>query len=372
MRAAVLRLLFPLLLAPLCGHAQTARWLIAAPSTTAPAGGAFEIVAVAPPTEAPPERLDVRLKSGIDERVIPLDAAAPPEGWQRRYRGTVPPGMTGQVTVELAGRDSSVLLLLVEAPPAPRPGRPDAFESLAGRGGEIEAPLSENDPMYFVVGPRGGWSAKFQLSFKYRLFDQSTGVGRERPWLAGIYLGYTQTSIWDLGEESKPFRDTSYRPSLFWRWQRTDDRTWIDAIRAGYEHESNGGGGLGSRSIDTLFVRPEWHWKLEDDARFEFTPKFYGYVDKRDNPDIDRYRGHADWRLRYDSGLNWIATGVARFAPEGRRSVLVDLSRRIRDLRFGPVGGYLHIQYFNGYGESILDYNLRRQSQIRVGFSIVP
>ena len=356
---------------PCLAQAQAGRWLIATPVATIAEEGVLEILAVAPEGEAFPDRLDVRLKAGIDERVLPLEPAGAPQAGQRRYLGALPPGMTGPVRIELAGRTSSALVVLVEAPPQkPVPG--GVLASLAGRTGEVEAPLSENDPMYFVVGPRGGWSARFQLSFKYRLFDQSTGVGRDRPWLAGFYLGYTQTSLWDLEEESKPFRDTSYRPSLFWRWERTDDRTWIDGIRIGYEHESNGGGGVGSRSIDTLFVRPEWRWNLEDDARLEFTPKFYGYVDKRDNPDIDRYRGHVDWRLRYDTGLNWIATGIARVGRAGKGGVLLDLSRRIRDLRFGPVGGFLHIQYFNGYGESILDYNLRRESQLRVGFAIVP
>ena len=56
----------------------------------------------------------------------------------------------------------------------------------------------------------------------------------------------------------------------------------------------------------------------------------------------------------------------------GKGSLLLDLSKRARDLKFGPVGGYFHVQYFNGYGEDILDYNVRRKSQIRFGFAIVP
>ena len=63
---------------------------------------------------------------------------------------------------------------------------------------------------------------------------------------------------------------------------------------------------------------------------------------------------------------------TARRGTAGKGSFLLDLSRRARDLRFGPVGGYFHLQYFKGYGEDILDYNLRRKSQVRIGFAIVP
>ena len=54
------------------------------------------------------------------------------------------------------------------------------------RPGEYEPPLSENDPMYFIVGARDGWTARFQLSFKYRLFDLGAGFGREQPWLVRL------------------------------------------------------------------------------------------------------------------------------------------------------------------------------------------
>ena len=63
---------------------------------------------------------------------------------------------------------------------------------------------------------------------------------------------------------------------------------------------------------------------------------------------------------------------MTRIGTSGKGSLLVDFSKRTRALRFGPVGGYLHVQYFNGYGEDILDYNVRRKPQLRVGVAIVP
>ncbi|MEX2296531.1 MAG: phospholipase A [Dongiaceae bacterium] len=236
----------------------------------------------------------------------------------------------------------------------------------------IEPPLTENEPVYFVMGTRGGTNARFQLSFKYRLFDRSLGWGRDQPWLSGFYLGYTQTTIWNLQGDSKPFRDTSYRPSLFWAWERTDDKTWIDALRAGFEHESNGKDDAQSRSIDILFVRPEWRWQLDNGKQVAFTPKIYGYLDKEENPDIQRYRGYVDWRVRYDSGTHWVAAATARLGTAGKGSLQIDLSRRTRDLKLGPLSGYLYAQYFNGYGEDILGYNERRPSQLRLGVAIVP
>ena len=43
----------------------------------------------------------------------------------------------------------------------------------------------------------------------------------------------------------------------------------------------------------------------------------------------------------------------------------------IRQPFFANAGGFLHFQYFDGYGETLLDYNFRRNSQLRIGFSIV-
>ena len=348
------------------GAPAAPEWIIASRESRVAVGGRFELVVVSLAGHALPEELMLRLKSGLEERLVPLQALAPARGLQRSYAGTLPASMSGSVALELVGRASSVLTLAVEP-------RADAVGALTGRRGEdYEPPLSENDPMYFVIGARSGYTARFQLSLKYRLFDRGSGYGRDQPLLSALYFGYTQNSLWDLSSESRAFRDTSYQPSLFWKWERTDDRRWLDAARLGIEHESNGTAGERSRSVNVAFLRPEWHFRLRDGHDLELTPKLYGYLDKSDNPDIHRYRGYVDWRLRYDAAGEWITTSVTRVGTSGKGSFLLDVSKRARDIRFGPIGGYFHFQFFAGYGESILDYDVRRKSQLRLGFAIVP
>jgi outer membrane phospholipase A len=343
-----------------------AEWWIVSTTGRAEAGARFEIIVIPPPGEAAPEELPLRLTVDVAEISLTLKAAGKAENGRRVYFATLPITAAGPVSMRLLDPPSNMLVIVAQ--------RGDALQSAAGPlPDEIEPPLSENDPMYFIIGTRGGTTARFQLSFKYRLFDASAGLGQERPWLSGLYFGYTQNSLWDLSTESKAFRDTSYRPSMFWKWERTGQtRALFDGARVGLEHESNGGSGETSRSINIAYVRPEWIWRAPNGGSFEFTPKIYSYLDKEENTDIAHYRGYVDWRARWDSGGNWIATTVLRYGTAEKGSVLIDVSRRTRDLKFGPISGYLHVQFFAGYGESILDYNVKNKSQIRFGFAIVP
>ena len=353
-----------LLLWPICAWAATPEWLIATPEGRAVAGEPFELVVAAPGSEPLPDEIALRVRIEPAEVNIRLRATAPAEEGRRSYGGTMPVGASGAITLELADYASNPLVVLV--------ARRDAMQRVTSPGALEEPLVSANDPVYFIFGARDGWDARFQLSFKYRLFDQSSGYGARQPWLAGFYFGYTQTSLWDLSSESKPFHDTSYRPSLFWKWERADQKTWIDGVRLGVEHESNGDQGEQSRSINTVFVRPEWRFALARGDTLEFTPKFYAYLSKGENPDIAEYRGYTDWRVRYDTGGTWITTAIGRLGTSGRGSLQVDMSRRTRDMKVGPLSGYLHLQYFNGWGQDILDYNVRRPWQLRIGLAIVP
>jgi len=73
-----------------------------------------------------------------------------------------------------------------------------------------------------------------------------------------------------------------------------------------------------------------------------------------------------------DAGDNWIATLLVRRGTANKGSVQVDLARRGRDLKIGPVSGYFYMQYFNGYGESLRGYDVRFPWQLRVGLAIIP
>ena len=349
-------------------HAQVSLaedWVISSKEARAEAGARFEVVVIAPPGQPLPNELAARMSVDVAEIVLTLQAAGPAQDGRRVYAATMPISARGPVTLRLADHPSNELAIVAT--------RRDSVDGRTGRRAEDqEPPLSENDPMYFIVGTRDGTSARFQLSFKYRLFDASAGFGQERPWLSGLYFGYTQNSLWDLSGESKAFRDTSYRPSIFWKWERADAarvlRRRARRPRARIERRRSRGLALDQHRLRApgMALAARRGPELRVHAEGVQLPGQGGEHRHRD------FRGYVDWRARFDSGENWIATTVFRYGTADKSSILIDVSRRIRDLRFGPVGGYLHMQFFAGYGESILDYNVKNKSQLRFGFAIVP
>jgi len=364
-RRAVPNWLILLSIALFATPAAAADWVLSTIEPRIKAGQRFEFELLSVAAEPPPDVVGLRVRGDRTQTVIAAEASAPAIGARRRYSAQAPEAALGALQLELVDRSSNVLVLIVVA------GTDSLQQLTVGQSEAMEPPLSENESIYFIVGSHGDTTARFQLSFKYRLFDHDLGWGREQPWLTGFYLAYTQNSIWNLSETSMPFVDTSYRPSFFWQWRRTDDKTWIDGLRLGFEHESNGKEGIDSRSINTLFLRPEWRFQFANGKAFEFAPKIYGYLDKADNPDIQEYRGYVDWRVRYGDRER-ILGAMARIGTSGKGSLTLDWFERTRVLGAGPVSGYFYVQYFAGYGESLLDYNVRGQAQLRIGFAIVP
>ncbi len=236
-----------------------------------------------------------------------------------------------------------------------------------------ESALTVHEPMYFIVGGREGDDvrARFQLSLKYRLFDEEGRVVQALPWTRRLHFAYTQTSLWNLSEDSAPFEDSSYRPSLFWQFDRLFGQERAGLLMMGYEHESNGQDGEVSRSIDTLFIAPGFSGQALG-REIVVIPKLYTYINRgSENNDIHQYRGHADFIVRYGNDDSWVAQLTYRRGSAGFNTAQVDLSFPVRPRIFARTGAYIYVQAFEGYGESLLGYDQRTGLSLRAGLAVV-
>ncbi|MCW5621375.1 MAG: phospholipase A [Burkholderiales bacterium] len=311
-----------------------------------------------------------------------------PQSFRRiGYRLQLPYDARGAVTLRTLDGTSRAVMFTVLPPEEvapPEPGTPTAAAAPPQPDPAIAAPLTREsaflaalsvyEPVYFSVGSHGGSNAKFQLSFKYHLFNEDAGLARRVPALGHLYLGYTQTSLWDLESESNPFRDTSYKPRLFY----ADPDVWharSRPVRLGAElgigHESNGRSEDDSRSINILYLRPALTFGAAGKWQLILAPMLYHYLDKADNDDIAEYRGHVDFMASVGKSDSWQLTSMLREGTGDGWSLQLDLTYPLRSVALGNLNGYLHFQYFGGWGESLLDYNRRLPAQYRLGLMIV-
>ena len=185
----------------------------------------------------------------------------------------------------------------------------------------------------------------------------------------------TQTSLWDLGADSAPFLDTSYKPGLFYYDRYTGVRILgleLDSFEGGYQHESNGQDGADSRSLNTLYIRPTLRWGSAEGWHLTIAPKIWAYVGGlTDNPDLPDYRGYFDLNIRYGQrdGLE-LATTFRKGTESGYGSIQLDLTYPMDRILFRNAASYIHLQYFNGWGETLLHYNERFPAQYRIGVSL--
>jgi len=339
-----------------------------------------------------PERLHVRFETptGLSviemspERTGRIEVAA--GGFTRlKLHGALPPNVEGVATLVPTGLATNPVALQV-LPPSANTGAVAANESTRVAAPErqtyatalVDKPpplaVSVYEPIYFIVGGDGGLNAKFQISLRYQLFDNQGRLARRLPWIDDLYLSYSQTSLWDLGNLSAPFKDSSYRPRLFYSnndLTRLFDGQLRLGVETGFGHESNGKDGEDSRSFNMLYVRPILTFGDPAGLRFFAAPLIHNYISDDDNPDIADYRGNVDWVLGFGAkgGLDFWTT-----LRKGRRSnygsIELNISYPLSKLSGGDLTGWLTLQYFNGYGESLLDYNRKLDSQLRLGIAV--
>jgi phospholipase A1 len=192
--------------------------------------------------------------------------------------------------------------------------------------------------------------AKFQLSLKFPLMEDLVGDD------GYLYMAYTNRSFWQVynKEASAPFRETNHEPEAWIRfrpgWNLFGFRNVINDI--GIAHQSNGRSGILSRSWNRLYAQAIFQ---KDDFYLAFKPwwRIPEEADEDDNPEIDDYLGNFELGGLYQMERHSITVMLRNNLryDDNRGAIQVDWSfpftKRLR--------GY--VQWFSGYGESLIDYN---------------
>jgi len=225
------------------------------------------------------------------------------------------------------------------------------------------------EPIYFILGTYPG--AEFQFSLKYKLFDLNDDWNP----LAHTYIAYTQTSFWDLFTRDPSFYDNSYKPSGFLYYPDIFQRNRFQLdLQGGAEHESNGKGGIGERSLNTAYLQPTALFDLPAHLQLTLQPRAWLYFNLgSNNLDMADYRGYADllatltWTTPQGGEKIQFATKF-RIGDEGSHAGLqFDLRFNLPPLfRFNPI---IQLQYFTGYGQTLRQYN-QHSSAFRAGLCI--
>ncbi len=199
--------------------------------------------------------------------------------------------------------------------------------------------------------------AEFQISIKFEIGANLFGLGE-------VYsAAYTQKSFWQIYVPSAFFRETNYNPEIFTKIPITIDykENGIKAIQLGFAHMSNGRGGIKERSWNYFYT----------DLYFQIKPmfldlKFWNRVeDTQDyNPELLDYLGHGQVRfiLPYKKSIFEMKF---RYGQKSKLTSQFNFSYPVflRDDLF------FYLKVFNGYGESLIDYN-QKIKKIGFGFSI--
>ena len=206
---------------------------------------------------------------------------------------------------------------------------------------------------------------KFQISLKSQLNETDLILKDD-----ALSLGITLEAWWQLysSDLSSPFRETNYQPEIFYMvpllWGPFGGNT---ALVLGFEHQSNGQVQGLSRSWNRLYstliyergrfvasIRP-WYRLPESEKKEE------GDAEGDDNPDILDFMGHGEIGVSWRNSQNEYAVRVRGNPDTGKGAISIGWTFPF----FAKFRGF--VQYFDGYGDSLIDYNHYQQ---RIGLGV--
>lgn len=221
---------------------------------------------------------------------------------------------------------------------------------------------------YFLVGTTLGHKptkfnsdVKFQVSIAQRL-TRSTLPGNTY-----LFLTFTQQVAWDVFRNSMPMRDFTFNPGIgIARPIFTKDR-YVGRATLLLEHMSNGRDSIQSRSWNRIALGAS----IIIDDMLTVDGKFWiPIVDGQNNRDILKYTGI--WQggatvMSRDKKLG----GSLHFVKRTGWNLSFNTTLELFWRPWKAANEYFFLQYYNGYGETLLDYN-KFHSRVRVGIVIKP
>ena len=221
---------------------------------------------------------------------------------------------------------------------------------------------------YFIDGtPIGGKNTatysdvKFQVSIAQRLTKSTL------PFNTYLYLFYTHKCMWNVFENSMPMRDFNFNPGIGLAKHLFVKNRYVGKVTLMIEHESNGRDGIESRSwnkvslASNIFIDPNFmvHGKV-----------WIPIIDGQNNQDILYYSGIYQVGTTFttpNKRFGFALTMVKRKGWNFKYNTIWEVNYRL----FKDENQFLFLQYYNGYGENLLDYN-QYHSRLRIGLVIKP
>ena len=206
--------------------------------------------------------------------------------------------------------------------------------------------------------------AKFQLSLKTKAVENILGNNGD------LWLGYTQSSRWQVynSEESRPFRETNYEPEASFVLRTNYELFGLNWRMLGLtiNHQSNGRSDPLSRSWNRVML----NLGFEKDNFALMVRPWYRFEENRDddnNPEIKNYIGRGDMTAFYrhnEHDFSLMLRHTLKGGDDNRGAIQFDWSF--------PISGRLRGQFqlFDGYGESLIDYN-HRATYVGLGVSLM-
>jgi phospholipase A1 len=203
-------------------------------------------------------------------------------------------------------------------------------------------------------------NVKFQFSIRHRLTKSRL------PFDTFLFLQFSQKTIWNVLEKSLPMYDLNFNPGIGIGHIIVNKNRYIGQGYLMIEHESNGKDGLTSRSWNKVSLGVNLMFSNNFDGQMKL---WVPIIDSENNRDICEYNGIGHFGLNYHNDSNRFIFG---FLTTWRtRSFSFNTQWELSFKLDKKENQYIFVQYYNGYGEYLLDYN-HFHSTLRMGFVIKP